>query len=260
MRNVQKQRRSENLIDIFFGIAIFTFCIVSIFAFLILVWNCIDLSMTIKRLLTNYDQYVLAMGVNTQDTNANETYMENLISYTIQLQELESKSTSSNIITFIYTFLSGGLIGVATYLTKKCEKCVKEIQENKELIENLDSRTLFSNLYMYVQRTYSTIQIFDLSLNAIQDRNILEEFVNSNITKINSVINEIYFFTMKNEANIRQLHQLDKKSIVDEINKIGMIINNMRDFESSDSITEIYNVSTRMGWKKKIDEVKRILR
>ncbi len=260
MRKIREQYKFVKPIDIFFAIATFVCCIVMIFALIIFALNCYNLSCTITGLVDNYNQYLPVMGYPGDKINSDVAYMENLIDYALKIQELESKSASSNVIAFIYTFLSGALIGVATYFAKKSEESVKQIQENKELIMNLDSRTLFSNLYMYVQRTYSTIQIFDLSLNAIQDRNVLEEFVNSNITKINSVINEINTFTLKNEANIRQLHQPDRKSIADEINKIGEIINRMRVFDSSDSITDIYNDSTRMGWKKQIEEVKGILR
>ncbi len=256
----QKHRKWKKPIDVFFEIAIFICCVVMIFALVIFALNCYELSHTVNGLVYNYDKCVPAMAYTLDDNSTSETYMENLIDYMLKLQELESKSASSNIITFIYTFLSGALIGVASYFTKKSADSVKQIQENKELIMNLDNRTLFSNFYMYAQRAYSTIQIFDLSLDAIQDRNVLKEFVNNNITKINSVINEINAFTKKNEVKIQQLTQLDKASIVDEINKIGMIINNMRVFENNNSITDIYNDFTRAEWRRQIDEIKKILR
>lgn len=257
MSKEPKQSGSKDIMDVFFGLAIFVCCTVMIFALLVFIWSCIDLSDVTNRLISDYQRYVSTMK---GDINTNGVYLEKLIDYAAKLQELEAKSTSSNIITFIYTFLSGALIGVATYFAKKSEESVKQIQENKELIINLDSRTLFSNFYMYVQRTYSTIQIFDLSLEAIQNREVLEEFVNNNITKLNNVINEMDIFTKKNEAGIPMLTQSDKACIVDEMNKIGMIIVNMRVLGNDDPVADIYNESTKMRWKKQIDEVRNVLR
>lgn len=188
-----------------------------------------------------------------------ENYIENLIDYAIKLQELEANSISTNILTFLYTFLSGTLIGVATYFTKKSYDNIRQIKENKELLTNLDSRTLFYSLYMHTQRTYSTMQVFSVSLDAIQDNNSLSKFINKYVPELNVFINEMWHFFK--EENVKILSNKEKRRLLNEINEIENLIENLHvSLAHHPLIANSGNDFTKTAWKEQLDNIRTILK
>ena len=259
---------TNGIVNLFFFIAVVICCIVMIYALFVFIGNCINTKNQINSLVNNHEKlYDIQTNKCSPDSTEiqnesedldNAYYIENLIDYTMKLQELESKSTSTNILTFLYTFLSGTLIGVATFLTKKGADNVKQIKEDKELITNLDGHTLFSNLYMYIQRTYSTMQIFSVSLDAIQNESDIERFVDKYVPKLNDLINAFEKFAGQHDFEV--LSAADKKKFVSEINEIGNLIHNLNIPDNNMLITSAYNDITRTEWESQLDTIKKKLK
>lgn len=258
----------NKIIETLFGIAIIICCIVMVYALIIFTKNCTYLSNTTDRLLEKYElgytnvssneevieTYKNMDDVSEKNDSEQTIYTKEFLDYTMKLQELESQSASTNILTFIYTFLSGTLIGVATYLTKKSADSVKQIKENKELITNLDSRNLFSNFYMYVQQTMSMIQIFCLSIDTAKNK---DELINKYIPRLNELFNEFSKFAHSHRNNINILSRNDKKIIVDEINSIKSIID---DINVSKYNNPIISGTVKLNWQSDLDVVKKLMK
>lgn len=266
----------DKFVNILFCLAIITCCIVMVYALILFISNCGYLKSTISDLASNYDK-IWSMQVTSSsvvDTNGNATddsanidyeklnqisYMENLVDYTMKLQELEAKATSTNMMTFIYTFLSGTLIGVATYFTKKSSDSIKQIKENKELITNLDSRTLFANFYMHTQQIYSAIQIFVLSLDSIQDEQVLSCFIDKNVPRINDFMQEMVRFVKVNQENMSKMNDENQKCILREINGIGQLVNGLHSISCNALLNDKDN-GAKSVWEEQLKQVKKILR
>ena len=255
---MKKPDYMSKIVDVFFSIAIIICCIVMIFSFFVLVNNSDYLANVMDRLVDVYNRTQVSVTsdktIHNKDLELDDQiyYMENLIEYTIKLQDIESKSTSSNVLTFIYTFLSGTLIGVATYFTKKSADSVKQIKENKELIADISKKTLYSNLCMYSQRTYSTIQIFSVSLDAAQNTIDLNSFVNKYVPRINEIIKEFDSFAKRNQHNIVTLDKEDKRNITEEINGTGTLIDNLEVPSGNNLIDD----SKKEEWKDQLKNIK----
>lgn len=270
----------NNIVNILFCIAITTCCMVMIYALVIFISDCTYLKNTITDLANGYDK-VWDVQVTSSDIidadigeNAIETddsdnigydklsqinYMNSLVDYIMKLQELEAKATSTNIMTFIYTFLSGALIGVATYFTKKSSDSIRQIKENKELITDLDSRTLFANFYMHAQRTYSTMQIFVLSLDSIQDDSILSGFIDRYVPKINDFMQEMAQFAKVNRENVCKMNSEDQRRILEEINGIGNLIHYIHSRNDNDLLSNQNNGAKNI-WEYQLRQVKKVLK
>lgn len=266
------------IIDILFCLAICICCFVLIYSMLNFVQSSNYLNNTIGDLaniskgLTGETEFSSVRNpeenvelessiIGTAKNDFGETdYLERLIDKTMKLQELESKSASANIMTFLYTFLSGTLIGVATYLTRKSAENVKQIKEDKELVTNLDKHTLFSNLYMYVQRTYSTIQIFSVSLDVIKDEGEQYNFINKYVPRLNELVNELKRYAENKQSNIALLSNADKKSIRDEINEMESLIDNLIVLDNSSIITNSIDDIVKTEWKNQLQKVKEMLK
>lgn len=265
---------TDTMINFYFGLAIVICCIGMVYALVVFVLNCNYLRLSINRMIDNYKIFsdvqvnedfqneIDSISDNIQVSKFSETnYIENLIGYAIKLQELEANSVSTNILVFLYTFLSGSLIGVATYFTKKSYDSIKQIEANKELLASLDNRTLFANLYIYAQRTHSTMQVFSVSLDAIRDDDALSDFIDKYVPTLNDFINEMRFLFNEKKENIKILGSEEKKHLINEIYGIEKIIDNLHVPQSGHPlITNISNDLTKEHWKEQLDSIRNILR
>lgn len=268
----------NEVVNILFCIAVVTCCIVLVYALIFFIRNCVYIKNTISDLVNDYDEIWSVQTMNsdvvdkTYHTNVEndfddieyETmnqirYMESLIDYTMKLQELEAQATSTNLMTFIYTFLSGTLIGIATFFTKKCSDSIKQIRENKELITDLDRRTLFAGFYMHVQRTYSTMQIFILSLDAIQDDNVLSVFIDKYVPKINDFMHEMVQFVKDNQENMHKMSSEDQQHILEEINGIGNLINHLH-LPNENGLLSNQEDGAKNIWEYQLRQVKKMVK
>lgn len=244
---MKKDSFPKGVMNFFFSIAIVICCAGMIYALVIFVYNCNYLRLSMDRMIDNLI--------------AKPDSFENWLNYEMKLQEIEANSISTNILTFLYTFLSGSLIGVATYFTKKSYDSIKQIQENKELLINLDSRTLFSNLYVYAQKTYFTMQVFSVSLDAIQDPAALSEFIDRYIPQLNEFINEMLLSFINGKNKIKSLSNEDKACLLKEINGIGNLVNKLRIPQPGNPlITNNSDDSIQTMWKEQLGNIRRILR
>ena len=249
-----KKKSSENkIVSFVFCFAIIISCIGMLYALGVFIYNCNYVSFSTKNLINNFTSSLPTNG-QTQANFGTDAYVEKLIEYAIRLQELEANSISTNILTFLYTFLSGTLIGVATYFTKKSYDSIQQIKENKELLMNLDGRTLYSSLYIYAQRTHSTMQIFSVSLDAIQDDNALSTFIDRSVPKLNDTINEMTTFFIKKKSEIKILGRDEKDHLIKEINDVGSLIT-MLNVPQSSIVTDY----TKKIWGKQLKEIKKLL-
>lgn len=225
-----------------------------LYALGVFIYNCSYVSFSTNNLINNFTSSLPTNG-QTQANFDTDAYVEKLIEYAIRLQELEANSISTNILTFLYTFLSGTLIGVATYFTKKSYDSIQQIKENKELLMNLDGRTLYSSLYIYAQRTHSTMQIFSVSLDAIQDDNALSTFIDRSVPRLNDTINEMTTFFMKKKSEIKILGSDEKDHLINEINDVGSLISMLKVPQSS-----VITDDTKNIWGKQLKEIKKLLK
>lgn len=198
-----KFSRLHIIVDLFFCIGIIICCGVMIYAVIVFAKNCAYTNFSTSKLA---DQFILSNTNSENDTASKQykdtqqkTYNEQLIAYATKLQELENNSTSTNLMTFLYTFLSGTLIGVAIYFSRKCQDSFQQISVNTELISNLDSQILFSNFYMHARHSYSTIQIFSVSLDAIENTDILSAYIQKNITQVNELFKSFEAYSKANK-------------------------------------------------------------
>lgn len=250
-------------VNIFFFIAILVCCIVMIYSLFVFINSCNDSKERITELANSYmEQQVVQTSVGniTENMDVLSDNNERFIDYTMKLQELESKSASTNILTFIYTFLSGTLIGVATYFTKKSSDSVNQIKANKELIENLDVRILYSNFCMHTQQLYSTIQIFSISLDEVIIDHNADTFINKYLPRLNVLINDFKNFAEKYKNDVGMLSDLDKNSIITELNEIGNLINALHFPDNNSVITNDSDDITRTEWKNQLNTIKKILK
>lgn len=266
---------ADKIVNFFFGLAMVICCLGMIYALIVFVTNCNYLRLSIDRLINNYylfsnsqaiqNTYEIGVEDISENIHVNKfdqaAYVENLIEYAMKLQELEANSVSTNVLTFLYTFLSGTLIGVATYFTKKNYDSIKQIKENKELLVNLDSRTLFSNLYIYAQRTHYTMQIFSVSLDTIQDFDALSNFINKYVPKLNDFINEMWVLFNNNRDKVKILNSEEKKRLLNELYGIGNLIDNLHVSETGHPlITNDNDDSAKEMWKERLEEIANILK
>ena len=137
-------RITNALLDVFFAIAIVICCgslIFSVNSFISNMNNKTQITDSIVSFLgEELTQQDMHNGLNT----IRESYVNRMFEYITKLQELEAKSVSTNILSFIYSFLSGTLIGVATYLIKKDATRIKEIEEATNTIKK-NKNTCYKN-------------------------------------------------------------------------------------------------------------------
>lgn len=143
---------------IIFGITLL-FCVFSfLLAFMCFTINLTSTSTAIKRLsneITSHLSIDFALGSNEQEITTSENKeitpentqselsenkldfasIKEALSYLERLKEIESTSVSTNLLTFLYTFLSSVLIGLGTFFMKKNVDNTKLICDSKELIE-----------------------------------------------------------------------------------------------------------------------------
>ena len=269
---------ADKVINLFFCFAIIICCMGMLYALVVFVQNCNYLRLSVSHLVNNYNSILdlridndtynnaeLESGYISEKEQGNRfdqaNYVESLIDYAIKIQQLEANSASNNILTFLYTFLSGSLIGVAAYFTKKNYDSIKQIEKNKELLASLDSRTLFSNLYMYAQRAYSTMHIFSISLDAIQDVDALSEIINKYVPILNDSINEMYLIFNNKKNDIKNLNIEEKKNLMNEVYGICKLIDNIRAPQTNHPlITNGSNDLVKEMWKEQLDNIKNILK
>lgn len=251
---MKKVSIENKIVSCFFCISIIISCIGMLYALGVFVSNCRYVSYSINNLINNFS-FNLPSNIQTPVSIDKEVYVENLIEYAMKLQELEANSISTNILTFLYTFLSGTLIGVATYFTKKSYDSIKQIKENKELLINLDERTLYSSLCIYIQRTHSIMQVFCVSLDAIQDDVALNTFIDRSVPRLNDVLNETttFFTNRKNEISILSGYQKDH--LIKDINGVGDLIH-MINIPQNSFITD----DTKNMWQKQLKEIKKLIK
>lgn len=81
---------------------------------------------------------------NTQtelsDNKSDLVSIKEALAYLERLKEIESTSVSTNLLTFLYTFLSSVLIGLGTFFMKKNVDNTRLICDSKELIEENKKR------------------------------------------------------------------------------------------------------------------------
>ena len=251
---MKKSSPENKIVSGLFCVAIIISCIGMLYALGAFVYNCNYVSYSINNLINNYSS-TLPSNIQTQVNIDNDVYVEKLIEYAMRLQELEANSISTNILTFLYTFLSGTLIGVATYFTKKSYDSIKQIKENKELLINLDERTLYSSLYIYIQRTHSIMQVFCVSLDAIQDNDALNTFIDRSVPRLNDAINEMTTFFTNRKNEIRILSSDQKNHLIKEINEVGNLIHTINIPQHS-FITD----DTKNLWHKQLKEIKNLIK
>lgn len=300
---------TNGIVNIFFFIAVIICCIVMIYSLYIFIKSCNDSKERINELANSYveQQVVQTSAENITDAeNITEDPTENItnyadvisnnnerfIEYTMKLQELEAKTSSTNILTFIYTFLSGVLIGVATYFTKKNSDSVHQIKENKNLIESLNNQFLYDRFCTRAQRLYSTMQIFSISLDkVVTDKNestpkngttnkkgattkngtankkgVTQKneatdnnqnaFINKNLPRLNVLINEFKTFAEENKNSVSVFSDSDKNSIITDLNEIGDLIKTICVPDDNSLI----NDNTLAEWENQLDKIKKVLK
>lgn len=224
-----------------------------LFALVVFVLNCNYIGSSINSLINNFCSS-FPPGTQTQGSIDNDIYVEKLIDYATRIQELGANSISTNVLTFLYTFLSGTLIGVATYFTKKSFDSVKQIKENRDKLADLNGRTLYSSLLLYTQSALSTVQVFSVSLDAIQDAKVLDSFIQRSVPRLNEAINKMNTFFSKQENELRILTGNEKNQLITEINEIGGLIY-LINIPENDLIVK----EATIVWKKQLDEIKNII-
>ena len=175
-------------------------------------------------------------------------YVEKLLEYATMIQELESQSSSNGIITFTYQFISGVLIGVATFLIKKATERANQISEvHKSLIDalksidNLNSQMIYSKMIAYTLRIHSSFQILRASLS----NGANEDKIGASITGINRSIRQLTYYMEKYDNELVALDYEHKNEVREELRELLIITEEIR--QANNPVLAKFEDSTQRG-------------
>lgn len=215
---------SNHIVNIIFSIVL-VFCIVSLsLSFMCFAINITSTSNALKNTTDQIINYVSNSPTdkpNSSDDTINNYNQqtikdtENIVNYLERLKEIESTSVSTNLLSFLYTFLSSVLIGIGTYYMKKNVENTKIIEDSKEQIEkskekileinenisSINDNIINSKLMLYMQN----IQILTNNISFICEFDSNPLKVHKDENELYSYKNLIYIYLPKLNENIREM-------------------------------------------------------
>lgn len=267
-------RITNALLDVFFAIAIVICCgslIFSVNSFISNMNNKTQITDSIVSFLgEELTQQDMHNGLNT----IRESYVNRMFEYITKLQELEAKSVSTNILSFIYSFLSGTLIGVATYLIKKDATRIKEIEEAtntikktrihvikisrrskqtinelKDAAEKTKKDTFLVTMHSKYLQTHFLLVAMRYSIDSCKSQQEKKVVISNNLPQINDAINDIDLCIKKGKREMCALQLEEVKYLRHMVNELMEVVNSLNTpenalaFKDFDIVTSNWNLN-----------------
>ena len=232
-------------INVLFFIAI-VICIVGlVYALVVFVNNSASIRLSFGDLIASFK------AAWTTTDGMTKTDIDQMMSYASRLQELQANAVSTNILTFIYTFLSGVLIGIATYFTKKNYDSLTQIIANKKQLDSLEGELLYATLYQNTIKINSALQIFSLSLTSLHDENTRSDYLNRSIPMLNTSIEEISRVFLASKESIKNMSDVRKGKLLQAIEEVANIVKVNLPNQPSETLLQ----DAKSNWKTQIEDI-----
>lgn len=194
-----------------------------------------------------------------------EKIIDSQIKYLENLVNLHNQMSSSQLMVFVYGFLSSVLIGVATSFLSKGEERIKQqeksieqqnmvISKQKETTQDIEKRSILLEGNYYAQRILGEMLLIQSALNTCLD----EQSYKTNFFRANKYVRQLREIIKSEQIDITKIQSETKRELIEIINVISKLTSDKIDSLSPKD--DFYEANFGPFPKEIVDDINEIVR